>query len=264
MWRHDQAVAGGHLAHVEGIDAACDLLGQQVLLGWSRAVDELPKPEQHKPLFDRGSIERDVERDHRVGQNVDESGFSQIVDQPVDIGAPRLDLDVVGRGQPVDQNVDRVTVFGRDGGDLFAGEELGFVRERQRPVDRLVVGEGDDVHPGLLRHPVGVLRRGLELSRFEPEPQALHPPVRRRPRGIGMQVQIDVHRGVVLESATPELMAATPASFLCPCPDAGGRAAARLPTIGHDDDSRGDVGVVKRIAENAPARVNALSTSQER
>jgi hypothetical protein len=37
-----------------------------------------------------------------------------------------------------------------------------------------------------------------------------------------------------------------------------------LPESGQHDDKRGEVGVLKRIAENEPEKVNVLSTSGKR
>ena len=128
-----------------------------------RAVLHLEHVEEreHRLEEDLGSLAHPVRLEEVVG-GVEEVLGPEVVDELEDAPALPVDDGVLLPGQVEDVDVDPVARLREPGLHLDRDEEVGqvgvAVLEPQAPLDRVVVGEGDEVHPAGLREPVDLLR----------------------------------------------------------------------------------------------------------
>ena len=93
---------------------------------------------------------------------------------------------VVPGSDPVAEDVNRLGLAGKAGGQLLGDEAVGTVRQLQAAVDRVVVGDRDEVHPAPPGELVDLLRGRRALRQAE---RALNPEPREL-RGGGMAVHV--------------------------------------------------------------------------
>ena len=95
--------------------------------------------------------------------------FAQVGVQVVDVLAPLLDLGVLALVDAEDVDVDPLARVGEPGLDLLRDEEVFEVRllvqKVQATVDRVVIGQRDEVHPALLGETVDVLGSVVRVAR---------------------------------------------------------------------------------------------------
>src|SRR4028119_951224 len=108
-----------------------------------------------------------------MGQDVRHPGLPQVVDEIIDVPPPALGFAVYLNIEPIDEHIHLVAILGEEGGDLLTDEEVRVVEKGQSPIYGLMVGEGDKVHTGLFRHPVGLFGWGVRLLDLYVRPSPL-------------------------------------------------------------------------------------------
>ena len=181
-----EVVPTGQLREVPVRRRSRDPAGDEVRVLRPGAVPPLPdREEEHHPL----DVPRRERRPHpvqRVRERVHEAALAEEGDELVDRAAVGLKVGVVLLGQVPHEDVQRRRVLGEAGRDLDREEGVLEVRDPQRALDRVVVGDRDEVHPPSPRHAVDALRLGERLP--EPRaPQRKVPAIRRKAR---MNVQV--------------------------------------------------------------------------
>ena len=140
-----------------------EVLDEGVVLVGHRAVLHLEHVEEreHRLEEDLGGLAHPVRLEEVVG-GVEEVLGPEVVDELEDAPALPVDDGVLLPGQVEDVDVDPVAGLREPGLHLDRDEEVREVGvailEPQAPFDRVVVGEGDEVHSAGLREPVDLLR----------------------------------------------------------------------------------------------------------
>ena len=148
--------------------------GREVELGVARAVAHLPDPEQLGEPAPVAWRERRGDGVERVRERAGDLAFVQVRRDDLDVVAVRLQpLVVVGRDAEA-QHVHLLRLAAERDGELLGHEHAGAVGDRQRAVDRVVVGDRDEVHAAPLGERVDLFRRRGALGQpergLDPEP----------------------------------------------------------------------------------------------
>jgi hypothetical protein len=161
--------------------------GGSVQLRRSRAVADLPDREE---LGEAAALPPGQRRGHVV------EGVRESAGNPVLVKVCGAGLEIAGVGlqplvvpgiDPVTEDVHRLGLAGEAGGQLLGDEAVGTAGQLEAAVDRVVVGDGHEVHPAPLRQLVDLPRRGGALGQAK---RALDSETREL-RGGGMAMQID-------------------------------------------------------------------------
>ncbi len=85
----------------------------------------------------------------------------------LDVAAMGLQPLVVGGGDPVAEDVDRLGLAAKMSGELLGDEHVWAVRDLKDSRDRVVVGDRDEVHAAALGQRVDLFGRGRALGQAE-------------------------------------------------------------------------------------------------
>src|SRR5208337_1982561 len=107
-----------------------------------------------------GEREFVVYRIERMRQNVNNSGFSEVLNKIVDIFPNLLYVGMDLLVDVVDKHMRLAAILGEVGCYLFADKGAVQMRDLESPGDRVVVGDGDHVHTLVPGYPVECLRLG--------------------------------------------------------------------------------------------------------
>lgn len=144
---------------------------------------------------------------------MDDAGLAQVVHERVDIAPAGLGLPVRPGVHTVEQDVRVLPALGEAGRDLLAGEEVRVAEQGTRALYGLVVRQRDEVHPGVLCHPIGRFGRGIGLPDLDLlRPEAPDPPIRRQPRSPGVEVKIHPHHPIAFSPHAPSSPSTLPSS----------------------------------------------------
>ena len=92
-------------------------------------------------------------------------------DEVEDVPSKRLELAVERFGHPVHAEMDLKAAVRQPARDLFPHDDVARVRhpldQRERAVDRVVIGDGDEVHAARLGHRVDRFGPGIAIARAE-------------------------------------------------------------------------------------------------
>ena len=150
------------------------------------AVDAFEVPEQQRELLEVQGGEFFVDAVKRVGEGMSDVFRSQEGLHFVNVFAGVVDLAVLGLGDSPDEKVDTAFVLGKIDGDFFADDHAGQVRDLEAPFDRVLVGEGHEVHSPRFEEIVGLQRVGVARGEIQP-PQH---PVGRTVAVAGMNMEV--------------------------------------------------------------------------
>ncbi len=179
-------VAAAHPGAAVRLDV--DRRGRIELRG-AGAVAHLPDLEelgQPAPVADGQRRPHGVER---VRERARDLVLVEVRSAPLDVARALLQPRVVVGRDAEAEDVDRLRLAAEPRGELLRHEGVGPVGERERAVDRVVVGERDEVHAPALGQRVGLLGRRRALGQperpLDAEPRAL------RGRRVDVQVEAD-------------------------------------------------------------------------
>ena len=124
----------------------------------------------------------------RVRQGAGDRALAQLVGDGLDVAGQVLEALVVVGGDVPDEDVHGLRLAAKPGGQLLRNERV-FVAlvQLHRAVDRVVIGDRDEVHPAALGELVDLLGRRGALGQTE---RPLNPELGHR-RGGRMAVQVD-------------------------------------------------------------------------
>ena len=162
----------------------------------ARAVDALEEPEEDQDLLDVIEGQAVVDAKQRMRHDMHDALAAGEGAKVVEIALQALQLAMLRLGDAEDQDVEVAAVLGKGDG-LFAGEKGPWqVRDVERAGDRVVIGDGHEVHAADLRQAIDLERLGEALRRAD----AIEVPLA-RPVGVPA-VNVDIaargHEGVLL------------------------------------------------------------------
>ena len=105
----------------------------------------------------------------------------------VDIGLERLDFRVLALRDPPDKNRDTATILREDGGHRLADKDPGQMSDFQTALDRVIIGEGEEVHLG----PAQFLKKEKRIGNTGRHVQSSEQPLGRAEAVTGMEMKID-------------------------------------------------------------------------
>lgn len=136
--------------------------------------------------------ERRADVVERVRKRAGDLVLVQVCGAGLEVAGVCLQPLVVSGIDPVAEDVNRLGLAGEAGGQLLGDEAVGTIGQLEATVDRVVVGDRDEVHPPPLGQLVDLLgrRRALGQSQraLDPEPREL------RSGGMAMHVYSGSHR----------------------------------------------------------------------
>ena len=116
-------------------------------------------------------LEFAVDAVERMGDRVRDFAALQIPLQRKNIVPDDNDIVVLLFGDAPDQEVDLAGVLREIRRDLLADECVGQISDRQTTVDRVVVGDGDKIHPAFHQLSMELARVGIGVGKIEPAEQ---------------------------------------------------------------------------------------------
>jgi hypothetical protein len=122
-----------------------------------------------------------------VGQRACDLPLVEVGGAQLDVAGMDLQPLVVGGCDPVAEHVDRLGLAAEVGGELLGDEHVGAVGDLKHAVDRVVVGDRDEVHAAPLGQRVDLLGRGGALG----QPQRALDAELGDLRGGGVAVHVD-------------------------------------------------------------------------
>ena len=78
------------------------------------------------------------------------------------------DLAVLRFGQAPDEQIYFAWILREISRNLLADKSIGIRRKREAALDRVVIGDGDEIHPGLFGAGVKLVRIGVAIGEIEP------------------------------------------------------------------------------------------------
>ncbi len=141
---------------------------------------------QQQQLFEMDFREPAVYGKEGMGQRMANFRLIQIRDQFKDILATLLNVQVLGLGDVISQNMHFAAILGKTGGDFLADEGIRKVGDLQAALQGVVVRDGDQAHPLIPQRVVnvpwfGVAFRTADLPQY---------PLRWMPGVLGVHMQI--------------------------------------------------------------------------
>src|SRR2546421_1056539 len=123
--------------------------------------------EQNQTLEMRG-LEFAVDAVERMRHGVGNFSALQIALQRKNIVPDNNDVGVLLFSNAPDQDVNLARILREISCDLFTNERVGQIADRQTTVDRVVVGNGDEIHPALDQLSMELARVGIGVGKIKP------------------------------------------------------------------------------------------------
>ncbi len=163
-----EVVAVGELLHLRRRELAEDVPGELAQERVAEAVDALKVAEKEdEPLEMRGR-ELAVDAVKRVRDGVGDRLLLQEGLEVENVLAQADDLAVLGLAQAPGEQIYFAWVLREISRNLLADKCIGIRRNRETALDGVVVGDGDEVHPGFLGAGVKIGRIGVAIGEIEP------------------------------------------------------------------------------------------------
>ena len=131
------------------------------------------KQNQPLPMVDRKPF---VHRPERMGHRVRDLLRLEVAGQVIDIAAQPLDFRMLRFGDAPGEQVHLDIVLGKKCGDFLAEKNPRLARDLQAAVDRVMVGEGDEVEPIPPQRTVDLLRLGATRRKIHLAQQPVRGP----------------------------------------------------------------------------------------
>jgi hypothetical protein len=166
--------------------------GGHVQLGGPRPVAHLPNREELGEQPPVPGQQRCVDVVERVRQRAGDLVVLKVCGAGLYIAGVCLQPLVVSGGDPVTEDVNRLGLAGEASGQLLGDEAIGTAGQLEATVDRVVIGDRDEIHPPTLGQLVDLLGRRRALGQAE---RALNPQPRKlRGGGVAMHIYTGSHR----------------------------------------------------------------------
>src|SRR5438552_15385662 len=123
--------------------------------------------EEQNQSFEMGRLEFAIDAVKWMRHGVRNLSALQVSLQCKNIVPDDYDVGVLLFGDAPDQNVNLAWVLGKVGCDLLADKRVRQIANLQTTVDRVVVGEGDEVHSALEQLPMQLARVGIRIRKIE-------------------------------------------------------------------------------------------------
>ena len=161
-----------------------------VLRRQARAVEHLDAvdPRHQRGDVRRGDLAVDARRD--VVERGEDALLPEIRQQLADVVPQPLDLAMLRSLMPSTPRWTRTSSSGNDAGDFAADDDVGTIGDGQRAVDRVVIGDRDEIHPARLGAPIDALGRVVRLVHDQRERID-----RRAARVHRVHVGVELHAG---------------------------------------------------------------------
>ena len=124
------------------------------------AVHPLEMPEEQRKPHDVDRAEFVLKSAKRRADAMGDAMLLKILLEFVDVGAELLDLTVLAFRNPPDQQGDPAPILGEKGRDRLAQKDAGEIGYLQASADRVIIREGDEIHPDLTEPGVQLPRNG--------------------------------------------------------------------------------------------------------
>jgi hypothetical protein len=186
MWRLGERAADVHASVVvrardAGAAAGLDVHDcRHVQLGRARAVARLPDGEELREAAAVAGQQRRLDGVERVRQRTRDLALVEVLRARVDVAAVALEPLVVVSVDAPAEDVNRLPLAREPRGQLLRHEEIGQRGQLERPADRVVIGDRDEVHAAPLGQLVDLVGRGCALRQVE---SALYAELRELRRG---------------------------------------------------------------------------------
>ena len=103
-----------------------------------------------------------------MGDRVGDAVLVNVVCDVVDVVRQSLKLSVIVLRDAEDEQVQLALIFREPAGDFFADQHIiALGSEREDAVDRVVIGDGDEIHPAAARLGVHLKRIGIALGAMD-------------------------------------------------------------------------------------------------
>src|SRR5438552_426565 len=123
--------------------------------------------EQNQALEMRG-FELAIDAVERMRHRMGDFSALQIALQRKNIVPDNDDIVVLLFSNAPHQDVNLAGVLWKISGDLLADERVGQIADRQTTVDRVVIGDGDEIHPALDQLSMEFARVGIGVGKIKP------------------------------------------------------------------------------------------------
>ena len=161
--------------------------GGHVQLRRARAVSHLPDRKELGQAAAVARCQRRVDVVERVRERGGDLVLGKVRGAGLQIAGVCLQPLVVSGGDPITEDVNRLGLAGEASGQLLGDEAIGTIGELETAVDRVVVGDRDEVHPPPLGQLVNLFRGRRTLG----QPQRALNPEPRELRGGGMAMHVN-------------------------------------------------------------------------
>ena len=142
------------------------------------------------------AAQRRADRVERVSESADDAARLQVGRAGLDVSAVRLEPLVVVGCDVEAEDVNRLGLAVKAGGQLLRDEAVRPIGDLEHPVDRVVVGDRHEVHAPPLGELIDLLRRCRAFGQAQ---GALHAQARdRRGRGVAVEIDSGAHALVLL------------------------------------------------------------------
>ena len=134
----------------------------------AQAIDAFKMFEEKDQPFQMCGGELAVDTVERVGNGMRNSIFRQVFLQLKNVATEDRDILVLRWRNPPNEHMNLTRVLRKISGNLFANKSVRFVRNRQTPVNAIVIGDGDKIHPALAQLRIKIDRLGAAIRKIEP------------------------------------------------------------------------------------------------
>ena len=129
-----------------------------------RAVETFKPLKKQQQSFQVPAFELVILPVDRMGHRVRDLVLLDVLGHIVNVPGAGLKRFVDRRVDPVDQHVKLAMILGKPAAQLFADNDVGSIGDLKRPLDRVVIGERDEIHLPLLCLPVDFDRAAVTFG----------------------------------------------------------------------------------------------------
>ena len=134
----------------------------------TQTVDAFEMLEEEDEPFEVGGFELAVDAVKRVRDRMADVRFLQVTLQVVNVLPKSRDFGMLRFRNSPDEQVKFARILGEISRNLLADKSLTQLRYFEIPVDRVMIGDRDVIHPALSQEPIELARIGIAVRKIEP------------------------------------------------------------------------------------------------